>query len=294
MALRKVFVVGAGLMGGGITQVVATAGYEVTMRDISQEALDKSMETIGWSVNKFAEKGKITEEVATKAMASITPTTEMSDAANADLVIEAVFENLELKQKVFEELDGIVPKSSVLATNTSAISVTTIASATSRPDRVVGTHFFSPVPMMRLCELIRGQQTSDETLSEMEEFAHAIGKETVIVRRDVAGFLANRIGLTATVEAINLVESGVATPQDVDKAMRLGFGHAMGPCETADLTGIDILMHACEAIYDETRNEKYWPPELMRRMVTAGLKGRKTKKGFYDYSSGKQEPYWSM
>ena len=294
MAIKKVFVVGAGLMGGGITQVAATAGYEVTMRDISQEALDKSMETIEWSVNKFASKGKITEDVARQAMANIKPTTEMADAADADLVIEAVFENLELKQEVFKELDGIVMEDTVIATNTSAISITTISSATGRPEQVVGTHFFSPVPMMKLCELIRGLETSDETLAAMEEFARSIGKETVIVEKDVAGFLANRIGLTATVEAINLVASGVATPQDVDKAMRLGFGHAMGPCETADLTGIDILMHACEAIYDETRNEKYWPPELMRRMVTAGLKGRKTKKGFYDYSSGKQEPHWTL
>ena len=294
MAIKKVFVVGAGLMGGGITQVTATAGYQVTMRDIAKEALDKSMETIEWSVNKFASKGKITEEQAKQAMENITPTTEMGDAAGADLVIEAVFENLELKQEVFKELDGIVGEETVLATNTSAISVTSIASVTGRPHKVVGTHFFSPVPMMKLCELVRGLETSDETLAAMEEFAQSIGKETVVVQKDIAGFLANRIGLAATVEAINLVAAGVASPEDVDKAMRLGFGHAMGPCETADLTGIEILMHACEAIYEETRNQKYWPPELMRRMVTAGLKGRKTKKGFYDYSSGKQESYWSL
>lgn len=294
MAIEKVFVVGAGLMGGGITQVTAAAGYKVTMRDISSEALDKSMETIEWSLDKFAGKGKITEEQARAAVENITPTTEMSDAADADIVIEAVFENIEIKKEVFAELDQVVKEGAILATNTSAISVTSIASVTNRPDKVAGAHFFSPVPMMKLCEIIRGLETSDETISVLGEFANSIGKTTVIVRKDVAGFLANRIGLAATVEAIKLVESGVASPEDIDTAMRLGFGHTMGPCETADLTGIEILMHALEAIYSETQDEKYWPPELMRRMVTAGLKGRKTKKGFYDYSSGNQESYWKL
>lgn len=293
MAINRVFVVGAGLMGGGITQVSAVAGYDVAMRDIAQEPLDKAMESIEWSLNKFADKGKITEDQARQALQNIKPTTEMSDASDADLVIEAVFENLEVKQRVFEELDGIVGDQTILATNTSAISVTEIASVTNRPDKVCGMHFFSPVPMMRLCELIRGLETSDETMGSVAEYAESIGKEPVLVQKDVAGFVANRIGLASTVEAVKLVEAGVASPSDIDKAMRLGFGHAMGPCETADLTGIDILMHALEAIYSETQNEKYWPPELMRRMVAAGLKGRKTKKGFYDYSSGKQEPYWT-
>jgi 3-hydroxybutyryl-CoA dehydrogenase len=148
--------------------------------------------------------------------------------------------------------------------------------------------------MMRLCELIRGLHTSDETLKTAEQFAQSIGKETVVVRKDVAGFIANRIGLAASGAAIELVASGVATPQDIDKAMRLGFGHAMGPCETADMTGIDVLYNAVKAIYNETQDERYWPPELMQRMVTAGLLGRKSKKGFYDYSSGQQEPYWEL
>ena len=294
MAIKKVFVVGAGLMGGGITQVTATAGYQVKMRDMTDEILEKSMESIKWSLEKFASKGKITEEQAKQAIDNIEPTTEMSDAADADLVIEAVFEKLELKQDVFKQLDEVTKPEAILATNTSAISITSIATATSRPEQVVGTHFFSPVPMMRLCELIRGLHTSDDTLKEAVDFAQSIGKETVVVQKDVAGFIANRIGLTSTVEAIRLVEAGVASPGDIDRAMRLGFGHTMGPCETADMTGIDILMHALEAIYMETRNEKYWPPELMRRMVASGLLGRKTKKGFYDYSSGQQEPYWKL
>lgn len=294
MAIGKVFVVGAGLMGGGITQVTAAAGYKVKMRDMTEEILDKSMENIEWSLNKFSSKGKITEDEAKRALSNIEPTTEMADAADADLVIEAVFEDLELKQSAFKELDGIVGKDTILATNTSAISITSIASVTGRPDKVVGTHFFSPVPLMRLCELVRGLETSDETLTAVDEFAQSIGKETVVVQKDVAGFVANRVGLAMSGVAIDLVASGVATPSDVDKAMRLGFGHPMGPCETADLTGIDVLMHALKAIYNETKDGRYWPPELMARMVAAGLKGRKTKKGFYDYSSGKQEAYWEL
>jgi 3-hydroxybutyryl-CoA dehydrogenase len=294
MAIKKVFVVGAGLMGGGITQVTATAGYQVKMRDMTDEILEKSVESIKWSLDKFASKGKITEEQAKQAIDNIKPTTELSDAADADLVIEAVFEKLELKQDVFKQLDEITGPEAILATNTSAISITSIAAATSRPDKVVGTHFFSPVPMMRLCELIRGLHTSDETLEAAVKFAQSIGKETVVVQKDVAGFIANRVGLAASSAAIKLVASGVATPQDIDKAMRLGFGHAMGPCETSDLTGIDVLMNAMKAIYNETQDETYWPPELMQRMVASGLLGRKTKKGFYDYSSGQQEPYWEL
>jgi 3-hydroxybutyryl-CoA dehydrogenase len=294
MSIKKVFVVGAGLMGGGITQVTATAGYEVVMRDMTDEILKKSVETINWSVDKFASKGKITEDQAKQAMANIKTTTDLADAADADLVIEAVFEKIELKQEIFKTLDEVCKPDCILASNTSAISITNIASATKRPELVVGTHFFSPVPMMRLCELIRGLLTADETLDTCVEFAKSIGKETVIVNKDVAGFIANRVGLAMSGVAIDLVANGVATPQDVDKTMKLGFSHTMGPCETADLTGIDVLMNAMKAVYNETQDERYWPPELMQRMVASGLLGRKTKKGFYDYSSGKQEPYWTL
>jgi 3-hydroxybutyryl-CoA dehydrogenase len=227
-------------------------------------------------------------------MANIKTTTDLADAADADLVIEAVFEKIELKQEIFKTLDEVCKPECILASNTSAISITSIAAATKRPEKVVGTHFFSPVPMMRLCELIRGLMTSDESLDVCVEFAKSIGKETVIVNKDVAGFIANRVGLAMSGAAIDIVANGVATPQDVDKTMKLGFSHTMGPCETADLTGIDVLMNAMKAIYNETMDEKYWPPELMQRMVASGLLGRKTKKGFYDYSSGKQEPYWTL
>ncbi len=294
MAVKKVFVVGAGLMGGGITQVTATAGYEVVMRDIAQEPLDKSMKEIERSLGKFVSKEKITEDQAKKALANIKTTTEMADAADADLVVEAVFEKIELKQDVFKQLDEICKPDCILATNTSAISITSIASVTKRPEKVVGTHFFSPVPMMRLCELIRGLQTSDETLDAAIDYAHTIGKETVVVQKDVAGFIANRVGLAMSAVAISLVERGVATPEDIDKAMKLGFAHRMGPLETSDLTGIDVLMNAMKAIYNETQDERYAPPELMQRMVAAGLLGRKTGKGWYDYSTGEQVSYWKL
>jgi 3-hydroxybutyryl-CoA dehydrogenase len=294
MEIKKVFVVGAGLMGSGISQVCATAGYDVTMRDINDEAVARGMKEIEKSLGRFVKKEKISEADAKAAAARVTGTTEMAAAADADLVVEAVFEKLELKQDVFGQLDEIARPECILATNTSAISITSIAAATKRPDKVAGTHFFSPVPMMRLCELIRGLLTSDETMKAVEDWAVSLGKETVLVQKDVAGFIANRVGLAMFGVAISLVEAGVASPQDIDKAMKLGFAHRMGPCETADLTGIDVLTNAMKAIYNETQDERHWPPELMLRMVTAGLLGRKTGKGFYDYSSGEQVAYWTV
>ena len=294
MAIKKVFVVGAGLMGSGIAQVAATAGYQVTMRDINDEALGKGMKSIEKSLAKFVEKGKVSEDTAKSALANLKTTQEMSDAADADLVVEAVFEKIELKQEVFKALDEITGPDCILATNTSAISITNIASVTSRPEKVVGTHFFSPVPMMKLCELIYGLQTATETMDAVVAWAQDIGKETVVVNKDVAGFIANRVGLAMSGAAIDIIAMGVATPQDVDKTMKLGFAHRMGPCETADLTGVDVLMNAMKAIYNETQDERYWPPELMQRMVASGLLGRKTGKGFYDYSSGQQEAYWEL
>ena len=294
MAIKKVFVVGAGLMGGGITQISATAGYQVTMRDIAQEPLDKAMKEIERSLGKFASKGKITEDQAKQAIENITTTTEMSAAADADLIVEAVFEKIELKQDVFKQLDEVCKPECILASNTSAISITSIASVTKHPENVVGTHFFSPVPMMKLCEVIRGLQTSDETIVAVLDFAKTIGKETVVVQKDVAGFIANRVGLAMSCVAIKLVEAGVATPEDIDKTMKLGFGHRMGPLETSDMTGIDILMNAMKAIYNETQDERYAPPEIMQRMVAAGLLGRKTGKGWYDYSTGEQVAYWKL
>lgn len=280
----RIAVVGAGLMGAGIAQVSAVAGHEVVLQDVSQEGLSRGRAGIEKSLAKFAEKAKISAADAEAALTRITTTTDLDAAGDAQIVVEAVFERIDIKAEVFGRLDKICADDAVLATNTSAIPVTSIAAVTSRPEAVVGTHFFSPVPMMRLCELVRGYKTSDETLQRAKDYAEGIGKTVIVVNRDVAGFVTTRLITALSMEAIALVESGVATAQDVDIACRLGFGHAMGPLETADMTGVDIMANATSNIYADTQDEKFNPPELLRRMVQAGDLGRKTGKGFYDYS----------
>jgi 3-hydroxybutyryl-CoA dehydrogenase len=197
--------------------------------------------------------------------------------------VEAVFERLDVKHEVFRQLDKVCRPGAVLATNTSAIPVTQIAAVTQRPEWVVGTHFFSPVPMMKLCELVRGYKTSDEALATARSFAEEIGKTCIVVNRDIAGFVTTRLIAALVVEAVKLVESGVVSPEDLDTACKLGFGHAMGPLATTDLTGVDVLLHAARNIYTDTADEKFFPPELLQRMVAAGDLGRKTGRGFYTY-----------
>ncbi len=294
MEIKKVFVVGSGLMGSGIAQVTAFAGYQVKMHDVDEERTSKGMEAIKNSLGKFLSKEKITQEQHDATLSNIVTTTDLKEASDCDLVVEAVFEDLEVKRQVFSQLDEICPPHTILATNTSAIPISSIAAATKRPDKVVGTHFFSPVPLMRLCEIIRGLQTSEETMDTAEKWAQSVGKETVRVLKDHAGFIANRLYLPMGMEAARMLEAGVATPEDIDKAMRLGYNLPMGPLELADMTGIDVLMNACLAIYNDTGDPKYFPPPLVRRMVAAGLLGRKTGRGYYDYSSGKQESYWKL
>ncbi|OMI40218.1 3-hydroxyacyl-CoA dehydrogenase family protein [Streptomyces sparsogenes] len=280
---RKLAVIGAGLMGSGIAQVSAQAGWDVVLRDVTDEALRRGTDAIRASYDKFVAKGKLDAEAAEQALARITTTTELEAAADADVVVEAVFEKIEVKRDIFRTLDGLVKDDTILASNTSAIPITKIAAATERPERVVGTHFFSPVPMMQLCELVRGYKTSDETLAAAREFAEGVGKTCIVVNRDVAGFVTTRLISALVVEAAKLYESGVATAEDIDIACKLGFGHAMGPLATADLTGVDILLHATENIYTESQDEKFAPPEIMRRMVDAGDIGRKSGGGFYRY-----------
>ncbi|MEU1786270.1 3-hydroxyacyl-CoA dehydrogenase family protein [Streptomyces sparsogenes] len=280
---RKLAVIGAGLMGSGIAQVSAQAGWDVVLRDVTDEALRRGTDAIRASYEKFVAKGKLDAEAAEQALARITTATELEAAADADVVVEAVFEKIEVKRDIFRTLDGLVKDDTILASNTSAIPITKIAAATERPERVVGIHFFSPVPMMRLCELVRGYKTSDETLAAAREFAEGIGKTCIVVNRDVAGFVTTRLISALVVEAAKLYESGVATAEDIDTACKLGFGHAMGPLATADLTGVDILLHATENIYTESQDEKFAPPEIMRRMVDAGDIGRKSGGGFYRY-----------
>jgi 3-hydroxybutyryl-CoA dehydrogenase len=282
--VQQVAVIGAGLMGAGIAQVAAAAGYDVVLRDVTPEALARGRGSIESSYAKFVEKGKLAQEDADAALARITTTTDLEAAATADLVVEAVFETIEIKHEVFRELDRICADGAVLASNTSAIPITSIAAVTQRPESVVGTHFFSPVPLMRLCELVRGYKTSDAALETAREFAEGVGKTVVVVNRDVAGFVTTRLISALAMEAIRLVESGVASAEDIDTACRLGFGHAMGPLETADMTGVDIMLNATSNIYADTQCETFAPPELLRRMVAAGDIGRKAGRGFYPYS----------
>lgn len=282
--MQTIAVIGAGLMGAGIAQVAAASGYSVVLQDVTEEALARATDGIEASYRKFAEKGLMPDGDVDAALSRLTTTSDLHAVDQADLVVEAIFENLEVKQDLFAKLDSIAKPDAILATNTSAIPITTIAAATSRPELVVGTHFFSPVPLMKLCEIVKGYKTSDDTVAAAVEFAENCGKTTIVVQRDVAGFVTTRLISALAMEAVALVESGVASAEDVDIACRLGFGHAMGPLQTADLTGIDILTNASANIYTDTQDEKFAPPELLRRMVAAGDLGRKSGKGFYDYS----------
>ena len=276
-------VVGAGLMGSGIAQVAAQAGWTVTMRDVDAPAVERGLDGIRASLGRFVHKGQLSAEDAEAALGRIETTTDLDALSESDLVVEAVFERLEVKHEVFRALDRICKDTAVLATNTSAIPVSQIAVATDRPESVVGTHFFSPVPMMKLCELVRGYKTSDETLATAKRFAEEIGKTTIVVNRDVAGFVTTRLIAALVVEAVKLVESGVVSAEDLDTACRLGFGHPMGPLATTDLTGVDVLLHATRNIYEDTADPKFFPPELLQRMAAAGDLGRKTGRGFYSY-----------
>jgi 3-hydroxybutyryl-CoA dehydrogenase len=282
MEIKKIFVAGAGLMGGGISQVCAQAGYEVVMRDLTDEIIEKGLKAIRWSVGKFVEKGKV-EGTVEEIMGRIHPTTELSMAKDVDFVFEAIIEKLEAKKDLFSQLDGICPGYTVFGSNTSAIPITEIAKATKRGPQFVGTHFFSPVPMMRICELVRGLETSDETMDIAEQLGQSLGKETIRVNRDVAGFALNRINFPSTVEAIKLVEAGVVSVEDVDKGMRLGFGRPMGPLETGDLAGLDVGFNAMSAVYKDTKDEKFRPPKLLEKKVEMGQLGRKTGIGWYKY-----------
>lgn len=283
MEIKRVFIVGAGLMGSGIAQVCAQSGINATLNDISQEAIDKGLKNIDWSVSKLIEKGKLTEDKET-ILNRISIDDDLSGAADTDLVIEAVFEKLELKQEIFRKLDGVCQQNTILASNTSAIPITELASVTKRPEKVLGIHFFSPVPMMPVAEVIRGIGTTEETILAGVDFVKSIGKEPIRVESDVAGFLLNRINFPSTIEAIRLVEQGIGTVEDIDKGMRLGFGRKMGPFETGDMAGLDVTYGALMACYEETKDPRFYPPQLLRRKVRAGHLGRKTGKGWYEYN----------
>jgi len=282
MEVRRIFVAGAGLMGGGIAQVCAQVGYSVIMHDLTNDILEKGLDAIRWSVSKFVEKGKV-EGTVDEIMGRIKSTTDIADAVDADFVFEAVFEELEIKHEVFSKLDEICLPHAILATNTSAIPITEIAAATRRADKVVGTHFFSPVPMMKVVEVISGLSTSNETMQATKNLCRSIGKDPITCNKDVAGFLFSRLNAAGNIEIIKLVEQGVGTVEEIDKGVRLGLGRAMGPFETGDLTGLDVSLNAYMNIYNETRDPKFYPPMLLRRKVKAGHLGKKVGIGWYRY-----------
>lgn len=285
MEIKTIGVLGAGVMGNGIAQVAAQAGYNVIMRDIEDRFVEGGLKNIDKFLSKTVEKGKMTAEQKNGIMGKIKGTTDIGAMKDADFIIEVIIEVMDVKKKVFAELDGIVKPEVILSSNTSSMSITEIASATKRPDKVVGMHFFNPVPLMKLVEVIKGVRTSDETAAIAIELAKKVGKEPVEVKVDVPGFLANRLMIANAIEAIKLFEQGIASKEDIDKAAKLGLNYPMGPFELMDLTGIDINLHVMDYFYKELPKENKWDsPLAIKNMVRAGLLGRKTGKGWYDYS----------
>lgn len=288
MEIKKVCVVGAGTMGSGIVQVIAQAGYRTVMVDVKQELLDRGLAAIKDSLNKFVARGRISRENMEAALENIQTSTDLKiAAADADYVIEAVFERAEIKMPLFQQLDEICPQHSILASNTSGIPISLLASVTKRPERVIGMHFFSPVPLMRGLEVVRSLLTSEETVRVSLDFARSIGKEAVVVK-DSPGFVTNRIIPLVMNEAARLLEENLASMEDIDKIVRLSFNWPMGPFELCDLVGIDVAVDLLEGIYQQTGWERYKPARLLKRMVEIGYLGRKVGKGFYTLFAEKQ------
>jgi 3-hydroxybutyryl-CoA dehydrogenase len=282
--INRVAVLGAGTMGNGIAQVCAMAGYEVALHDPQADAMERAINTIHANLEKGVERGKVTIETRDLAIRSLRKAPSTADAAStADLVIEAAPESMELKTRIFGELDGAAPPHAILATNTSSLSVSRIAEATGRPERVIGLHFFNPVHIMKLLEVVRGRQTSGQTVDASLAFARRIGKEPIVVT-DTPGFASSRLGVILGLEAMRMVEQGVATPQDIDRAMELGYNHPMGPLKLTDLVGLDVRLGIADYLHGELGGEQYRAPELLRRMVAEGRLGKKSGQGFYDWT----------
>lgn len=282
MKIKKVMVIGAGQMGGGIAQVCAQAGFDVLLNDMNTEALDKGMKRIEKLLARAVEKERISESDKTDTLNRLSASSELKDAHDCDLVIEAVVENMDVKEKVFGELDTIAPKHAILASNTSSLPITEIAATTKRPDQVIGMHFMNPVPVMKLVEIIRGLQTSDETYKAIEEMTNKLNKVPVKVE-DFPGFVANRILMPMINEAIYTVYEGVSSVEDVDTVMKLGMNHPMGPLTLADFIGLDTCLYIMEVLYEGFGDSKYRPCPLLRKYVKAGWLGKKSGRGFYQY-----------
>ena len=285
MEIKKIGVVGAGAMGNGIALTAAQSGYEVIMRDIKDEFVDRGMKAIDKFLSRSVEKGKIEAAQKDEILGRITPTTDMALMKDADYVIEVVIEDLDLKKAVFKELDEICGPDVIIASNTSSMSITEIAAATKRPDKICGMHFFNPVPIMRLVEVISGMLTSEETAATALDLAKKMGKTPVAVKKDSPGFIVNRIMLPHMLEAIKIVEEGIASIEDVDIAVKNGLNYPMGPFELMDMSGIDIAYFVCEYFFKELNNELKWvSPTLLKNKIRANKLGRKTGGGWYDYS----------
>ena len=282
MAIRKVGVVGCGLMGGGVAQTCAQSGYETVVLEVNQQFLDKGIQRIHGAWDTLASKGKLGQGQVDEYRARLHGTLEMADFANCDLVIEAVLENMEEKLRLFPALDHIVKPEALLLTNTSSLNVTQMGAVTKRPDKVCGIHFFNPVPLMKLAEIVKTVSTSEETIETVSQFAVSLGK-TPVLAKDTAGFIVNFLLIPYLLAAIRMLENGVATRDDIDTAMKLGCGYPMGPFTLLDYVGLDTTLWAAEAIFEEYKDPLYAPPPLLRRMVISGMYGKKSGKGFYDY-----------
>jgi 3-hydroxybutyryl-CoA dehydrogenase len=283
MDIKKICVLGAGLMGNGIAQVCAQTGHEVTLRDIEQRFIDGGMNNIRKNLSREVEKGRLTQDQMNGVIGRIKPTLDLKEAASgADVVVEVVIEVMDVKKKVYAELEDIVPKHCLFFTNTSGLSITEMAAVTKRPDRLIGTHFFNPVPLMRLLEIIRGHQTSDETLEIARAWGKKIGKEVIVVK-EAPAFVVNRLLCSMINEAFFALDEGLATAEDIDKGMILGCNHPIGPLALADLIGNDTLLHVVEGMHREM-GDKYRPAQYLRKLVRAGYLGRKSGRGVYDYT----------
>ena len=284
MSKPLIYVAGAGFMGHGIAQAAASAGYPVLLYDLKEEIAAKGIERNRWSLEKLKAKSPETAADPQTVLERLRPTQNLEEAAGAGFIIEAIPEKAALKEELFRRVEAVSSEETLFCSNSSAIPISRLAASTKRPDRFCGMHFFAPVSLMKLVEVIRGIETSDETINRVMTLAREFGKEPVEVKRDIAGFIVNRILIASLIEAVRVLESGVADAKTIDLAMRLGCGYKMGPLELADMSGTDVFYHAANAIYEDTGDLKYKPPALLSRMVAAGQLGQKTGRGFYDYS----------